>query len=172
MISTFSWRWLLTFAATAIASSAQAQLAAFDPGKLAQTAIFGVTLIATAEAQGPGKAGLDSPYSLLAEVRSLRDGAVLTRPSFRCRSMLIRCEGIISVIVEGRPVAAKVSGFAEDGLHLRMQIEPPLRDQWFDRVGFDEMPARSGQEREIQLTKYHLSQPPTAIVKVLIRIED
>lgn len=151
-------------------------------------ALIGLSAMA-AWAQGFAPApGADQPYTLKVEIRAAKDDVVLAQSSVRCKSMLVTCESVLRMRVNGRPVEAWVHGRAFDGRHLQMRVEPPLTDAWFERIGFHDKPAARGQAWEGKLIHRHgfdydpkwsaaqreaaQKQPPTVIGKVLIRIEE
>jgi hypothetical protein len=131
--------------------------------------------------------GADNPYALVVDVRS-SDGTPLLHKSFRCKSFLLTCEGDVSFTVEGKPIKASIHGRAYDGRHLEMQIEGPLGEAAFERVGFHDRAAKPGEEWEGELIQQHVHdfdpkwtaaqreaarrQPPTLLAKVRVRIDD
>jgi hypothetical protein len=133
--------------------------------------------------------GADSAYTLKVDVLA-KGGTVLGHSSFKCRSFLDTCEGVVPSTLEGKPLKVWVHGRAFDGRALEIQIEPWLKDNsfGFERTGFHDKPPRTGQEWEGELIIKHdhdyevgwsvaqmaaaHRQPPTVIARVWIRIED
>jgi hypothetical protein len=132
------------------------------------------------------EASADVPYTLVVDIQSPTGGALLHR-TFKCASFLITCEGDASFETEGKLAKARIHARAYDGRHLAMQIEGPLGEEAFDRLGFHDGPAKTGQEWEGELTRQHLNdfdpkwsaaqlaaahrQPPTLVARVRIRID-
>jgi len=131
--------------------------------------------------------GADNPYGLVVDVRS-SDGTPLLHKSIRCKSFLLTCEGDVSFTVECKPIKALIHGRAYDGRHLEMQIEGPLGEAAFERIGFYDRPAKAGQEWEGELIQQHYHDfdpkwsaaqreaahklPPTLLARVRVRIDE
>jgi hypothetical protein len=157
----------------------------------AAVALVGLTALAsTARAQVATLApGADKAYTLNVDVLA-KGGAVLGHNTFKCRSFLDTCEGVVPGTLEGKPLKVWVHGRAFDGRILEIQVEPWLKDNsfGFERTGFHDKPPKTGQEWEGELIIKHdhdyqvgwsvaqmaaaRQQPPTLIARVWIRIED